>query len=579
MARTKKEKEFWIIPKRANLHQVICVLDGIMKRDYNGTVWNTQKQNNLGVNLKNWGATKDGKNKASQSIRTLIALVQYLGFIYKDETSEPTKLWVTEAGRELWKRHSKDLVKIPNLMKDKDKQILESELVLRQMEKLQITNPFTQDDCQNVYLFPFRFMLKVMSETEYLDIEEIAYFLFSACGEDKKDDVVKGIGKFRKLTLAEREDKIDSFKTTKVGRIALGKASSADYYIRLCLMTGIIERFSFKPENRSRKIKAIRVKEEYKKYAADMLEKYEAAEVYDFADNIKLWAEYIGSPKRDFPPIDVTLTNDSNADCIIQVIRNGKCLYGDLFVGRKSLLFPMFAGEEYLLKFISPKDGSEISSAAVIPELDNRKFKLYPYKSAVKTKKETFADVAALIEEHCSAAYFTGETLEYLNTLQKVTGVDRTKSKALRGAYLELYFYRLLSVLKKDKVIDKVVWNGKTGEYGLPVSAPGGKDGNADLIFVIDNKHFVLELTSIKAKGMQFSTEASSVPDHIRIYRDKTKEDVVGIFCAPVIHRRNEAIMTAAASSYGIKLNNMTNTELVELLATYDREKIKSGLV
>lgn len=75
MAQGNRSKEIWLIPKRGSLHQTICLIDGITERNYDGTSWNGAKQNNLGVNLKNWGATQSGKNISSQSIRTLTASV------------------------------------------------------------------------------------------------------------------------------------------------------------------------------------------------------------------------------------------------------------------------------------------------------------------------------------------------------------------------------------------------------------------------------------------------------------------------------------------------------------------------
>ena len=62
MAQQNRSKELWLIPKRGNLHQTICLIDGIIDRNYSGTSWNPSKQDNLGVNLKKWGATNDGKN-------------------------------------------------------------------------------------------------------------------------------------------------------------------------------------------------------------------------------------------------------------------------------------------------------------------------------------------------------------------------------------------------------------------------------------------------------------------------------------------------------------------------------------
>ena len=80
---------------------------------------------------------------------------------------------------------------------------------------------------------------------------------------------------------------------------------------------------------------------------------------------------------------------------------------------------------------------------------------------------------------------------------------------------------------------------------------------------------------TIKAKSLQFSAEGSSVPDHIRLYQQETGKDVVGVFCAPTIHERNTAAMKSTIAPYGIELHCITDKELVELLLTKDREKIK----
>lgn len=155
MAQKNRTKEIWLIPKRVNLHQTICLIDGIIGRKYDGTRWTTQKQDNLGASLKKWGATKDGKNISPQAIRTLVASIpQYLGFLYINTESTPNTICLTEAGMSLWRRHKDELVKVPNLVKGKDLLITESDAVLRQMEKLQITNPVINKDCENIHVFP-----------------------------------------------------------------------------------------------------------------------------------------------------------------------------------------------------------------------------------------------------------------------------------------------------------------------------------------------------------------------------------------------------------------------------------------
>ena len=70
MASKNRDKEVWFVPKRANVHQMIALLHGIIKRNYDGTTWNTSKQDTLNLELKNLGATKSGNKIAPQGMRT-----------------------------------------------------------------------------------------------------------------------------------------------------------------------------------------------------------------------------------------------------------------------------------------------------------------------------------------------------------------------------------------------------------------------------------------------------------------------------------------------------------------------------
>ena len=243
MAQGNRSKEVWLIPKRGSLHQTICLIDGIKERNYSGTTWNPQKQNNLGVNLKKWGATKDGKNVSAQSIRTLAAAIpQYLGFLYINTNTTPNTIRLTKAGEELWLNHKDDLEKIENLVKGRDKIIKESDILLKQMEKLQITNPIILKDCENILIFPFRMTLKLLLELDYLDKEEIAYIVLKMKDETEYSLAIKEIKNLRKMPMSDRKEIIDAFKETHIGSITLAKASSAGYYQTLCTTTGIIEK-------------------------------------------------------------------------------------------------------------------------------------------------------------------------------------------------------------------------------------------------------------------------------------------------------------------------------------------------
>ncbi len=553
MAQKNRTKEIWLIPKRANLHQTICLIDGIIERKYDGTSWNPQKQNNLGVNLKKWGATKDGKNISPQAIRTLVASIpQYLGFLYINTESTPNTICLTEAGMALWHKHKDELVKVPNLDKGKELLITESEAVLKQMEKLQITNPVVNKDCENIYVFPFRFMLKVLLKVAYLDQEEIAYFLFKVRNEDEVDVIVQEIENFRKLPTENRKALINAFKETHIGNITLVKASSAAYFISLCQITGIMDKLKVTPRNRNGAIAALKINDEYIGYVEEILNsKYQNTEIYDFEDNLQLWIDYIGNPDRDYPPIDVSIINKVNSSFLIQVYKDGVCQYDDLISEKGILKFPMFVNEQYDMKIIDISTGDELDTLAICPTFMQREFEIEGRLGDVAVN-ETLEDVAKEIVEHCAAANFAGKTLNYLNTLSKVIGIDKMSDKSLRGAYFEFYLYKMLNMLKEEGIIDEVIWNGRIGKYGLPMQAPGGKIGTPDLVFMIDDVHFVVELTTIKAKSLQFSAEGSSVPDHIRLYKQKSGKDVIGVFCAPTIYERNTAAMKSAIANYGI---------------------------
>lgn len=577
MAQKNRTKEIWLIPKRVSLHQTVCLIDGMIERKYDGTSWNEQKQNNLGVNLKKWGATKDGKNISSQAIRTLVASIpQYLGFLYINTESTPNTICLTEAGMALWHRHKDELIKIPNLVQGKEFLITESETVLRQMEKLQITNPVINKDCENIYVFPFRFMLKVLLKTKYLDQEEIAYFLFKVRNEDETDVIVQEIENFRKLSKEDRESLINTFKRTHIGNITLVKASSAGYFISLCQITGIISKIKITPNNKDGKISALKIKDSYINYVEEILNsKYKGVETFDFKDNLNLWIEYIGNPTRNYPPINVVITNKTNCDFLVQVFKDGVCKYDNLINSNNVIQIPMFVHENYDVKIIDVFTGEEKESLCICPSFEKREFEIEEQSKSDSVSNETLKSLSKQIIEHCEATNFAGKTLNYLNTLSKVTGIDKINDKSLRGAYFELFVYKMLEILKDNGVIDDVVWNGKIGKYGLPVQAPGGKTGTPDIVFIIDDLHVVVELTTIKAKSLQFSAEASSVPDHIGLYSQGVTKEVVGIFCAPMIHERNTATMKAAIERYGIDLHCITDKELVELLLMDTREDIK----
>lgn len=589
MAQKNRSKELWLIPKRVNLHQTICLIDGIIERNYNNSTWNAQKQNNLGVNLKKWGATRDGKNISPQGIRTLTASIpQYLGFLYINTNTTPNTICLTEVGVKLWNKHKGDLVKVKNLLEGKDNLIKESNIVLEQLEKLQITNPIILKDCENILVFPFRMTLKLLLDLEYLDREELAYIVFKIKDESEYLLAKQEIINFRKLSFEDREQLINTFKSTHIGNITLVKAPSAAYYEALCEITGIIQKVKVTYPNlgnNGKIIGAITIKEDCKKYVSDIINtKYSDSQIFDFKEDLDLWIEYIGNPNRLNPPREVIISNKSCTDTLVCIKKEHRLISGDLIEKNDSISVPMFLNEEYEIECLNINDGSIISNNKFSPQNNLCYFDIVLLKTEVINEDTELYDgneinsLADEILEHSNAKMFSEKMLNYLNLLNRIDGKNREESKNLRGAYYEFLFFKLLTLLMEKGVVDEVIWNGKIGKFGLPVPAPGGKTGTPDLIFRINKQEFVLELTAIRPKAMQFDKEGSSVPDHIRLQYNKSDFDVYGVFCAPQIHERNTAIMQASLIEEAINLNCITDKELVEILLSEDREKILSKL-
>lgn len=570
MAQKERTKEFWLIPKRGSLHQTICLIDGIMERKYDSTTWNPQKQNNLGVNLKNWGATRDGKNVSPQSIRTLTAaLPQYLGFVYINTNKTPNTICITNAGRKLLDFHKPNLIKVKNLIDGKDHIITESPIILNQMEKLQITNPIILKDCENILVFPFRFTLKLLLELNYLDREEIAYFLFNVKDESELNLKIQEIKNFRTLKQIDRKNIINAFKQTQLGNISLVQAPSASYYENICKTTGIIETSRIKPNNLDSSLNMIKIKDSCIENVREILLKYKDIPTFDFGNNLDLWIDYIGNPERLYPPIEVNIENKTPVNFLIQIVNsNKKILFTDLVYSKSTYSCPLFVGEKYKVMCLNIEDGRIVINTEIIPNHQKRNFNLDLKTHVLPQKEETIDELIYTIKEHSSSVNFPPHFMNYLKVLQKSLGINKTDDKSLRGAYYEFLFYKLLTLLKNKGIIDDVYWNGKIGKYGLPVQAPGGKTGTPDIIFKIDDFDFVLELTTIKAKSLQFQAEIASVPDHIRLYKGSISEKrkVIGIFCAPIIHDRNTNTMQTILQQYCLKLHCLTDTEFLNIL-------------
>jgi hypothetical protein len=585
MVQKSRSKEVWLVPKRGSLHQMICLVESIINRNYDETRWNEQKQNNVGNDLRKRGAVRKKVTPSNQSIRTLLASVpQYFGFIYIDDSTTPNTIKLTEAGKNFYEHHKNQLKNIGTLSEGSESGdlIQSSKVFLEQFEKLQITNPIILKDCENIFVFPFRLILKLLMALDYLDREELAYFVFSIKDEDELPLVTERIKRFRSQKKVDRDVEIKLFKDTHIGNITLVQAPSASYFENLAVNTGIIEKLKISKPNPGcsiqEKITAIKIKPESKSYVLDILNnKYSGAEIYDFKNRRNLWIDYIGSPERLIPPRDIQLINKSKNSVIMTVEKNGLMLDGDLVESDCSLLFPMFINEDYNIILISPHDGVVLDRVIITPDFSKL---AYDFKVKVSTDRhESIEDIGNKIIEHSQSKNFESNFLSYLNILENIIGADLTSNKNLRGAYYEYLFYQLLERLKDEGIIDDVYWNGHIGQYGLPRPAPGGKTGTPDIVFELNGEYFIKELTTIKAKSTQFKAEGSSVPDHIKLFAESNEDKKInGIFSAPLIHTRNTSAMQAVLEPTGVTIKCIEDINLVKLLLTKDKNKIFSEL-
>jgi len=589
MAKLTRTKEIWHIPKRGSVHQTIFMVYVLTWDKFLGKSWSSSKQESLGSEMGKAGLTESGKAITHQSIRTLLAnLPKYLGFVYLDESSTPPRIMVTDIGYELIKQHQ--IEKIPKHRNLKEYQeagdLIETSNVFKeQMAKLIITNPTIKKDCENILVFPFRMTLKLLLKLKYLDKEEIGYILFHTKQEDELPLVIEKIKNFRSLPPEKRTSEIEAYKKTEEGKLTLVKAPTSVYYMDLCYSTGLCDRFSVKVNKiRESKLPAIKLKNENE--AINLLKKFEDVEIYDFKDDWRLWKEYFSNPKRLYPPFDMTIKTNLKEDVILAVYKDGYLVGGEAVSkdGKpdgKPFIIPVFQDEEYQVLAYDLKSGEKIYDKTMIFSKSNREI-VINLGECRPIKKITKEGVTMQIKEMFYDK-FDGFDEEYdirLKVIEKAVGKNYFDNRR-KGGRLEYLFFELLNILKEEGVIDEVFWYGNVGKYGICEPAPGGKEGNPDIVFEIDDYLFVLELTTFKGnRGQWSSAEASSVPDHIaKFKKTNAGKNVIGIFSAPSIHHQLEQNLRLNAKKENVGMIFKSCIEFAEFLAKTNKRDLKEKLI
>jgi hypothetical protein len=584
MAKITRTKELWHIPKRGSVHQTIYMVHVLSWDKFLAKSWSSGKQESLGTEMGKAGLTESGKAITHQSVRTLLAnLPKYLGFIYIDESSSPARIMVTDIGYELIKKHNvKDVPKHKNLKEyyEAGDLIETSEVFEKQMSKLIITNPVIKKDCEGILVFPFRMTLKILLELDYLDKEEIGYILFHTKSEDQLPLLIERIRNFRNLHPTKRTSEIEAYEKTEEGQLTLIKAPTAGYYMYLCFSTGLCERCKVKANKTKNAIlPAIRLKDKEK--VLRILRNFENAEIYDFKDDLFLWKEYFTNPKRLYPPFDISVRVNSDEDVLITVIKDDYIVGADSISKRNSLIVPVFGSELYKIMIYDLETGTEIYNRDVSFSKDKKDFSidLKLHKHLVGTTK---ADIVQSIKEMFSGKY-SGVDKEYARKLEIIRQVLSKNyfDNRRKGGRLEYLYFDLLRWLKNKKIIDEVFWYGSIGKYGICEPAPGGKEGNPDIVFEIDDYMFILEVTTFRGNRAQWnSAEASSVPDHIiKIKKTCPEKKIVGIFSAPSIHHQLAQNLMLNAQKENIAMLFKPCIEFSEFLAQTNRKELQEVLI
>lgn len=503
----KRIKEMWHIPKRSSLEQIKEIIKILIDLDLSNKIYRGNKDK-INRELARRGFTQSGTMLTPSAFGTLIALVKYFGYIFMKDG----KIVITKAG----------ITFLKNPINQFKNQIL----------KLQITNPLILKDCENVFIFPFKEILKLLLELDYLTINEMGYVIFMDFKKEEDfEEIIKKILKFRNLPRDEKKKIIEKFENTPEGNVTLVKAPSVGYFISFLLHANLCE----KAINEKSRIK-LKNENETKLF----LNKYKKAQPFDFKDNLDLWIEYIGNPNRLYPPREkiIKFKNPAQKDKLVLISQDDKQIEADVINAVSEIKTPLFDKETYLITVFELKTGSKIGIFEVIPT-EGKKEMLIDLKDIKSPKALTTEDWATLTTEHVESSDFDREYKSYLNILRKILNIE-IKNGRLRGGRLEFLFYKFLEQFEKKGLIRDLKWNGKVGKYGINEPAIGGKQGFPDITFSMDSINFILELTTIKGRTAQWSAEGSSVPDHIRNFFGQNKKgQIIGIFCAPIQFQRN----------------------------------------
>lgn len=567
--------DVWPLPKSASFVQFVGMVEELINQQMSGKTWNHAKQEALATAMRNRNLTV-GRNMSGQRVRTLFANgPKFLGFAFTDEASgraTSPKIVVTEAGHalareELLKGHS------GSSLSDWERSVgrLNSDVISLQLMKLCLNNPVTNSSGRFL-ISPFRLVMRLCIDLGWLDQEELAYFVFSFGDENEYDLLVQRIRNFRSLDDEARDLEIAAYKKTDAGRLTLVKAPTSNYFLSFCegIPGFVVEREDF---GRGRTRRIVRVADS--EHAAAELSRFGNSIPYDFGDQLSLWIEYFGNPEKLEPPFDVRLSINLGdlAECYLEISRNG---------GRPELFNHSVVDPDFSIPAFQG-DLIEINAFSI----EGDKLGSFRFESLERSSSRLELDLRTTLEEtrnlhqepfreclfEISSSGWDSAFLNKLKLVEKITG-SNFKDNRTKGGRLEEVTFGYLSERVEAGDFDRAEWFGRKekGKYGLPSPAPGGRNGNPDIVVEIDDYSLVLELTTIRGNAGQWaSSEAASVPDHvINFARQNIDRKVCGFFIAPTINNRVQSNFEAQSHINGVPIVCLSIQEFVDF---FDKER------
>lgn len=578
-----RDLQVWHVPKRSSSHQMVGSINIFLTEDMDGNPWNSQKKETFNTRLGQWGFTESGGPLAQSARRTLEAMLKYVGLIFIIEKGNRPILLVSEVGKELQSKNSYPRPHQKKRLKDTIKQNPgwnTLEVIRDQLKKLIITNPVIKADCINILVFPFRAVLRLLIDPEIVSLshEELAYIVFSmrSCNEHKL--VKQRILNFRSLSSDKRNNELNAFKKTPVGNKTLVQAPTSLYFIKFCVITGfcISKRIADKS--------CLVIREEKRKEIEAYLKEYAVINAFDFGSDVDLWIDYFGEPSRHYPPVPVdfifenpdavgigiTYSSISNPNKLRYLLLDRDC-------ARQTVA--LFPDEEYQIELMDVDSGSTIEKRKI--RVTNQTKNMSFSKKGTSAQEWTLGKVKKAIEELIVSRSGIDsdyeKRLKLYSTLTSQPNYIQDSKAILRGGRLEYLFYQFFLILENEKVIDSVIWNGTTAEFGRYRPTPGGKAGNPDIVLSIKHIKCPIELTTIGNARAQWSAEGVSVHDHVKNFQAEfhvKEQKIIGIFSAPIIHDPMRPSLASESKCQKRPILCLSIDELISIFSEKKRDEI-----